>query len=71
LHTASLFVFRSHGLSLPQRTAGALVSRSAASAASHGFNVLLWQGHDLGYALVSDMDPSALTRLAEKMAPPH
>jgi len=68
LHTASLFVFRSQGLSLPERTARALGSPSATSAAARGFNVLLWQDHDLGYALVSDMEPSTLARLAEKLA---
>jgi len=37
------------------------------SAARRAFNVLLWQDHDLGHALVSDVDPSSLARLAEKL----
>jgi len=67
LHTASLFVFRSQDLSFPSTTEHALAGHSAASAASRGFNVLLWQDHGLGYALVSDMAPDALARLAAKL----
>jgi anti-sigma factor RsiW len=68
LHTASLFVFRSQDLSFPGGTESAIGSRSATSAASRGYNVLLWRDHDLGYALVSDMAPGTLARLAEKLA---
>ncbi|MEI9938345.1 MAG: zf-HC2 domain-containing protein [Pseudomonadota bacterium] len=68
LHTASLFVFRSQDLDWPRRATSAIGGLSAVSASSRGFNVLLWQDHDLGYALVSDMDPNALARLAEKLA---
>jgi len=71
LHTASLFVFRSQDLSFPSHPDRAVGGRSAASAASRGFNVLLWRDHDLGYALVSDMDPAALARLAEKVTQTH
>jgi anti-sigma factor RsiW len=68
LHVASLFVFRSQDLSFPAHTEVALENPlSATRAAARGFNVLLWQDHDLGYALVSDMDPSSLARLAEKL----
>ncbi|HET7540355.1 MAG TPA: zf-HC2 domain-containing protein [Polyangiaceae bacterium] len=69
LHIASLFVFRSQDLSFPGRTSAeqSIGRRSATSAAARGYNVLLWQDHDLGYALVSDMDPSSLARLAEKL----
>jgi anti-sigma factor RsiW len=67
LHTASLFVFRGQDLSWPTRANLAVGGRRGLSAAARGFNVLLWQDHDLGYALVSDMDPSSLARLAEKL----
>jgi len=70
LHTASLFVFRSQGLNFPWRSDQALGSVSGASAASRGFNVLLWRDKDLGYALVSDMDDKALARLAKKLTAP-
>ncbi len=67
LHTASLFVFRGQDLAWPSRADRTLGSLSALSAASRGFNVLLWRDRDLGYALVSDMDPNALARLAKKL----
>lgn len=70
LHVASLFVFRAQDLSFPSRTDQQLRARSATSAASRGFNVLLWRDHDLGYALVSDMDARSLARLAEKLTAP-
>jgi len=70
LHLASLFVFRGQDLSFPSRTDRPIGGPSATSAASRGFNVLLWRDHDLGYALVSDMDPNSLARLAEKLAAP-
>ncbi|HYQ02955.1 MAG TPA: zf-HC2 domain-containing protein [Polyangiaceae bacterium] len=70
LHLASLFVFRSQDLRFPSRAEQAIGSRTATSAASRGFNVLLWQDHDLGYALVSDMDQKSLARLAEKLTAP-
>lgn len=70
LHLERVFVFRSQDLSFPARAPGdrAIGQRSAASAASRGFNVLLWQERDLDYALVSDMDPKSLARDAEKLA---
>ena len=68
LHTATLFVFRSEGLSWPLRHDTTLGALRASSAASRGFNVLLWQERDLGYALVSDMDPVELARLGRHIA---
>ncbi|HYQ42387.1 MAG TPA: zf-HC2 domain-containing protein [Polyangiaceae bacterium] len=67
LHVASLFVFRSQDLSFPSRADQTIGQRPATSAASRGFNVLLWQDHGLGYALVSDMDDKSLARLAGKL----
>jgi anti-sigma factor RsiW len=37
------------------------------TARARGFNVRLWQRDGLGYALVSDLDPSELARLAERL----
>ena len=68
LHTATLFVFRNEGLGWPLRNDVSIGALRATSAASHGFNVLLWRDGDLGYALVSDVDPNALGRLARKVA---
>ena len=63
LHTATLFVFRSEGLNWPLRHDTSLGALPASSAASRGFNVLLWRQQDLGYALVSDMNGADLARL--------
>jgi anti-sigma factor RsiW len=67
LHTISLFVFRADGLPWP--TAGlTLLSRAQAyRTTSRGFAVILWRSGELGYALVSDVDPAELGRLAEKL----
>jgi anti-sigma factor RsiW len=70
LHSASLFVFRSEGLHWPLRADASAGALPASSAGLRGFNVLLWREGDLGYALVSDMDRSALERLAAKVAQP-
>lgn len=67
LHPITLFVFRAEGLSFP--TASQPIGRSlAAVRTERGFHVLLWRRADLGYALVSDLDPRELTQLAEKLA---
>jgi hypothetical protein len=34
---------------------------------TRGFHVLMWRKDDLGYALVSDVDPTDLQRLAVKV----
>jgi anti-sigma factor RsiW len=68
LHTISLFVFRNEGLAFPLRHDAVVGRQPASRATAHGFNLLLWQEGDLGYALVSDVDPSALARLAGKVA---
>jgi anti-sigma factor RsiW len=59
LHTVSLFVTRAEGLPWP--------SPPSVTARARGFNVRLWQRDGLGYALVSDLDPSELARLAERL----
>jgi anti-sigma factor RsiW len=69
LHTISLFVFRAEGL--PWATSG-LVSAGrvmALPARSRGFNALLWRDRELGYALVSDVDPADLLALAARVNP--
>jgi anti-sigma factor RsiW len=37
---------------------------------TRGYHVLLWRDGDLGYALVSDVDPKELETLAQKIAGP-
>jgi anti-sigma factor RsiW len=68
LHTITLFVFRAESLSFPVRSDSLVATLPATSASSRGFNVLLWRAGDLGYALVSDVEPAALARLAAKVA---
>lgn len=68
LHTLTLFVFRNEGLNWNMRSDAVVGSLPATSATARGFNVLLWRQGDLGYALVSDAEPSTLARLAAKVA---
>ena len=67
LHTLTLFVFRSEGLRWSMRHDTQVGALPATSATARGFNVLLWREGDLGYALVSDAEPSTLARLAGKL----
>ena len=68
LHTITLFVFRSEGLSWPLRSNASLGPLAATSSHLRGFNTLLWKDGDLGYALVSDVDASELQRLGLKIS---
>jgi anti-sigma factor RsiW len=68
LHTVTLFVFRSDGLPFPLHNETVVAGQAASQVSSRGFNLLLWREADLGYALVSDVDPTALARLARKVA---
>jgi anti-sigma factor RsiW len=68
LHTITLLVFRSEGLPFPLHSNPVIAGQSASHVSSRGFHLLLWREADLGYALVSDVDPTALTRLASKLA---
>lgn len=68
LHTITLFVFRNEGLPFPAHTDTQVASLPASRITSRGFNLLLWREGDLGYALVSDVNATALARLATKIA---
>ena len=67
LHLISLFVFRADGLQIPSTGALSLGRVHAATDTSRGFHVVLWRDGDLGYALVSDVDPKELETLAKKV----
>ncbi|HEX3773933.1 MAG TPA: hypothetical protein VHV51_05675 [Polyangiaceae bacterium] len=67
LHTISLFVFRSDGLSFPLRSNATIGALAATASHLRGFNTLVWRDGDLGYALVSDVDPNELVRLGLKI----
>jgi anti-sigma factor RsiW len=69
LHTISLFVFRADGLPWPTRGLVRVGGGQAHVTTSRGFNSVLWRDGELGYALVSDVDPAELARLAERLAP--
>jgi len=69
LHTISLLVFRADGLRWPERRLTRVGAIEAYADATRGFNVLLWRQGDLGYALVSDVEPGALRALAARLAP--
>jgi anti-sigma factor RsiW len=66
-HRASLFVFRADGLSFPKTDRG--LGRVAATVThSRGFSVVMWRDGELGYALVSDLNPAELVRLGTLIA---
>jgi anti-sigma factor RsiW len=69
LHTISLFVFRAEGLRWPRHSLTPVGSVRAYADTTRGFNALLWQRDDLGYAMVSDVEPGALRTLAARLAP--
>jgi anti-sigma factor RsiW len=69
LHTISLFVFRADGLPWPARGLQRVGGGQAHVTTSRGFSSILWRDGELGYALVSDVDPAELARLAERLAP--
>jgi anti-sigma factor RsiW len=69
LHTISLLVFRAEGLRWPQRGLTAVGAVQAYAETTRGFNALVWRRDDLGYALVSDVEPGALRQLAARLAP--
>jgi len=69
LHTISLFVFRADGLPWPTRGLERVGGSQARVTTSRGFHSVLWQDGELGYALVSDVDPAELARLAARFTP--
>jgi anti-sigma factor RsiW len=63
-HAVTLLVFRAEGI--PALEAGG--AAGARTAAARGFQVVLWRGGDLGYALVSDVSADELAGLAGSLA---
>jgi anti-sigma factor RsiW len=68
LHTISLFVFRAEGLPWPTGGLRPVGHVQAYTQVTRGFNVVMWRAGELGYALVSDVDPADLNQLAAKLA---
>jgi anti-sigma factor RsiW len=67
LHVITLLVFPAEGLAWPAAPAHPIGTSRGTSSTSRGFHVLVWRKGDLGYALVSDVDPRDLDALAAKV----
>ncbi|HEY8089096.1 MAG TPA: zf-HC2 domain-containing protein [Polyangiaceae bacterium] len=68
LHLITLFVFRAEGMPWPAIETLSVGDARGTMGSSRGFHALLWRKGDLGYALVSDVDPKELETLAGKVA---
>jgi anti-sigma factor RsiW len=62
LHTVTLLEMQAGGLPWPADSA------EPRAASDRRFNVFLWRGGEVGYALVSDLDPAELGAIARAMA---
>jgi anti-sigma factor RsiW len=69
LHRISLLIFRADGLRWPAHGIERLGRLHAVATQERGFSVVLWRDGELGYALVSDLNPSELAQLAERITP--
>ena len=69
LHAISLLVFRADGLPWPSGGREEIGGVPVHVTTSRGFTSILWRDGELGYALVSDVEPADLTRLAERLVP--
>jgi anti-sigma factor RsiW len=67
LHVITLFVFRAEGLPWSALATHPVGGARGTLETSRGFHVLMWKKGDLGYALVSDVDPTDLQLLAAKV----
>ncbi len=67
LHVITLFVFRAEGLPWSALATHPVGGARGTLETSRGFHVLMWRKDDLGYALVSDVDPADLQALAVKI----
>jgi anti-sigma factor RsiW len=67
-HRVTLLAFPADGLRwpAPDHDAGGVPARTVAQ---RGFRAILWRSGELGYALVSDVNPAELERLAAAFAP--
>jgi anti-sigma factor RsiW len=68
LHAISLVVFPTRGVSWPTQGLASIGPVRAYRTVDRGFHVILWRKGDQGCALVSDVDPADLTRLAVRLA---
>jgi hypothetical protein len=68
LHTITLLIFRADGLPWRSRGLRSIGRLRVDVEVARGFSVLLWRDGDLGYGLISDMDPTELETLAVQIA---
>jgi anti-sigma factor RsiW len=71
LHVITLLVFPADGLpwsTTPTASGVSLGHVRARELTTRGFHVILWRDGDLGYSLVSDLDPRELEMLGAKIA---
>ena len=69
LHRITLLIFRADGLHWPGHGLQRVGRLHAVTTQERGFSVVLWRDGELGYALVSDLNPSELAQLAERITP--
>jgi len=67
LHPITLLVFRADGLPWPTRAQTPAGPPEVYRTVDRGFNVIMWRTDELGYALVSDVDPRDLNALAARI----
>jgi anti-sigma factor RsiW len=70
LHPITLLVFRADGLPWPTRAQTPAGPPEVYRTVDRGFNVIMWRTDELGYALVSDVDPRDLDALAARIPLP-
>lgn len=68
LHAITVLVFRAEGLAFP-RTDRRVGRVDVATRTTRGFHEVIWRDGDLGYAVISDVDPAELATLVGKIAP--
>jgi anti-sigma factor RsiW len=71
LHVITLFVFRAEGLPWPAVPTHRVGAAHGTLETSRGYHAIMWREGDLGYALVSDVDPTDLDTLALEVEGTH
>jgi anti-sigma factor RsiW len=69
LHTITLLVFRADGLPWPSRGFTRIGGLETTFTSERGYSVILWRRGELGYALISDVDPAELKQLPARITP--